>query len=267
MEGEAGRRFPEALGTRGRTRRARGLRAATSPRPPRRNGRAGRRPGVSGAGWGCGRSAHPAASARPGSARRRGPGEALARGPPPPAQPSRGAGAGRGRLPEQALPGRVRGGPGEGSGEGGLAALSPAVRRWQQVPVCPAAGTAGATGAWHQALAFQVGGLAGGVESKVQGNHSSGLGRHRSAQPHPGGFLESNFLWLHHCRSCLHILIFLARLLSPPRWGGGACSSTSGAPTSLGVGHPLSPTMLSSHDRVGGDMCLSTSLSDGPCHP
>lgn len=145
-----------------------------------------------------------------------------------------------------------------------MAALSPAVRRWQQVPVCPAAGTAGATGAWHRALAFQVGGLTGGVESKVQGNHSSGLGRHGSAHPHPGGFLESNFLSLRHCRSCLHILIFLARLLSPPP---RARLSTSGAPTSLGGGHPLSPTMSSSHDRVGGDMCLSTSLSDGPCHP
>lgn len=37
-----------------------------------------------------------------------------------------------------------------------MAALSPAVRRWQQVPVCPAAGAAGAAGAGHRVLTCEI---------------------------------------------------------------------------------------------------------------
>lgn len=123
------------------------------------------------------------------------------------------------RLPLPSPPGeRVRGGAGarsrlcrgpsaerawRGSGEGGLAAFSPAVRRWQQVPVCTAASAAGAAGAGHRTLAFPAGGLASRVGRKVQGSHFSCVGRQGPHNPTPGVFLEPSFLSLHHCRSCL----------------------------------------------------------------
>lgn len=179
------------------------------------------------------------------------------------------------RLPLPSPPGeRVRGGAGarsrlcrgpsaerawRGSGEGGLAAFSPAVRRWQQVPVCTAASAAGAAGAGHRTLAFPAGGLASRVGRKVQGSHFSGVGRQGPHNPTPGGFLEPSFLSLHHCRSCLppHILIFPARLPSPPPGSPLqiACLGPCGVPTSLGVGGPLSN--YTEPPLYGGGACVS----------
>lgn len=266
MKGEAGRRIPEAPGTRGHTRRASGLLAATSrglQGAVAGRGRARRRPGAP-KGWGCGQSAHPAESWRRGPERPR----HAARLPlPSPWREQAGAGwAPRVGAGVGAAGGLSEGAARRGSGEGGLAALSPAVRRWQQVPVCPAAGAAGAAGAGHRALAFPVGGLASRIGSEVQGSHSQALGDKCPITTHPGGTGRD---------------VLGAQLPLPSPLQKLPPSSSSSQPGSRHLlqeafctsmpGHLRTSYLLGGqqsslqpHNSVGGGMCLSSSLSDAP---
>lgn len=280
MEGEAGRRSREAPGTRRRTRRARGLREAAFPRPPRGTGWAGR--GAGGArrelGWRAQRPPYGkrAAWLRPPEGACRGPG---ARHCLPLPGAARGAGAGRGRR----CGGPSAGGPGEGRGRG--AWLRSALQcgggnRFQSVLLLAqrallAPGSERSLSRLNPPpeRSLPAGGLAGRGPERGSGEPLLGRCEAQAPQnPSPGAgvrvswSLVSSPLTLAEVASLL-ILSFPARLRSPPPGSPlqKAGLGTSGAPTSSGVGDRLSNHAEPSGQ--GGWGHVSLHLPVGCCHP